>query len=252
MIPIRDDAPRFGTPYVNYFLIAANVVVFLFEVMLPAPLRDQVMFQFGFVPLKISALMQGVHHIAAHGYLLPVTADTAIVPIFSSMFLHASWLHLIFNMWALWIFGDNIEDYLGHFLYLIFYFLSGFGAAALHYVLNSSSHIPSVGASGAIAGVMGAYLVLFPSARVLTLVPLFVFFTFIHLPAWLVLGYWFVAQFLSGAATAIAYSSQTGQGGGVAFWAHVGGFLTGISFIKLFPTRPARYRFGAWYGRNIR
>jgi membrane associated rhomboid family serine protease len=223
MIPIRDDAPRFGTPYVNYFLIAANVVVFLFELALPPSLRDLVMLQFGFVPLKVTAFAEGAHHIAVHGMLLPISGDSALVPIFSSMFLHASWLHLIFNMWALWIFGDNIEDYLGHFLYLVFYLFSGLGAAVLHYVLNSGSAVPSVGASGAIAGIMGAYLVLFPSARVLTLVPLFVFFTFINLPAWLVLGYWFVGQFLSGAATAIAYSSQTGQGGGVAFWAHVGG-----------------------------
>lgn len=243
MIPIRDDAPRFGTPYVNYFLIAANVVVFLFELALPPSLRDLVMLQFGFVPLKVTAFAQGAHHIAAHGMLLPISGDSALVPIFSSMFLHASWLHLIFNMWALWIFGDNIEDYLGHFLYLVFYLFSGLGAAVLHYVLNSGSAVPSVGASGAIAGIMGAYLVLFPSARVLTLVPLFVFFTFINLPAWLVLGYWFVGQFLSGAATAIAYSSQTGQGGGVAFWAHVGGFLTGITLIKFFPTRPRRYRY---------
>jgi membrane associated rhomboid family serine protease len=235
MIPIRDDAPRFSTPYVNYFIMAANVVVFLFELSLPEPLRNRLMFQFGFVPEKLTALISGAHQISTHG------VDAAFVPIFTSMFMHASWLHLIFNMWALWIFGDNIEDYLGHFRYLIFYFLSGTGAAALHYVLNAGSGIPSVGASGAIAGVMGAYLVLYPSARVLTLVPIgFIFF--IHLPAWLVLGYWFVAQFLSGAATAIAYSNQTS--GGVAFWAHVGGFLSGIGLIKLFPTRPRRYRFG--------
>jgi membrane associated rhomboid family serine protease len=177
--------------------------------------------------------------------LLPVTLDTAFLPVLTSMFLHASWLHLIFNMWALWIFGDNVEDYLGHFWYLVFYFVSGIGAATLHYFLNYGSGLPSVGASGAIAGVMGAYLVLFPSARVLTLVPLFVFITFINLPAWLVLGYWFVAQFLSGAATAIAYSNQTS--GGVAFWAHVGGFLTGVSLTKLFPSRPRRYKFGPRY-----
>jgi membrane associated rhomboid family serine protease len=250
MIPIRDDAPRFGTPYVNYFIVAANVVVFLFELILPGSVRQEAMFQFGFVPLKLTALAHGYHHIAVHGLLLPVGIDTAVVTVFSSMFIHAGWLHLIFNMWALWIFGDNIEDYLGHFLYLVFYLLSGVGAATLHYVLNSGSPVPTVGASGAIAGVMGAYLILYPTARVLTLVPLFVFFTFINLPAWLVLGFWFVAQFLSGAATSIAYTSQTS--GGVAFWAHVGGFLTGITLIKLFPTRPRRYRFNAWYGGAAR
>ena len=236
MIPIRDDAPRFGTPYVNYLLVALNVVVFLFELTLRPAARDALMFQFGFVPAHLTTL------IAGHS----MHADVALVPVLTSMFMHASWLHLIFNMWALWIFGDNIEDYLGHFRYLMFYFLSGLGAAALHYLMNANSRIPSVGASGAIAGVMGAYLILFPSARVLTLVPLFVFITFVNLPAWLVLGYWFIVQFLSGAATAIAYSSQTT--GGVAFWAHIGGFLAGIGLIKLFPTRPRRYRFGAWYG----
>ena len=178
--------------------------------------------------------------------VMHVTADNAFVPVLTSMFLHASWLHLIFNMWWLSIFGDNVEDYLGHFRYLLFYLLAGLGTATLHFILNSGSQIPSVGASGAIAGVMGAYLILFPTARVLTLVPLVVFITFIHLPAWLVLGFWFVLQFLSGAATSIAYSNQTS--GGVAFWAHVGGFLTGIGLIKLFPTVRSAARSGAWYG----
>ena len=124
----------------------------------------------------------------------------AILPIFTSMFLHGSWLHLIFNMWALWIFGDNVEDYLGHWLYLVFYLLCGVAAALLHTLFNIGSTVPSVGASGAIAGVMGAYFLLYPRARVLTLVPFFFVF-FMWLPAWIVLGYWFVAQFLSGAAT---------------------------------------------------
>ena len=118
------------------------------------------------------------------------------------MFLHGSWLHLIFNMWALWIFGDNVEDYLGHSLYLVLYFASGVAAALLHTLFNIGSTVPSVGASGAIAGVMGAYFLLYPRARVLTLVPFFFVF-FMWLPAWIVLGYWFVAQFLSGAATSI-------------------------------------------------
>jgi len=160
------------------------------------------------------------------------------------MFLHGSWLHIIGNMWVLWIFGDNIEDHLGHFSYLIFYLVSGFAAAFTHILLNLGSNIPSVGASGAIAGVMGAYFVLYPRARVLTLVPLIVFFTFWWLPAWIVLGYWFVIQFLSGAATSVAYTSQTG--GGVAFWAHVGGFVAGIVMIKVFPERPRRHRYGTW------
>lgn len=140
-------------------------------------------------------------------------------------------------MWVLWIFGDNIEDYLGHFGYIVFYLVSGLAASLLHIFLNADSTVPSVGASGAIAGVMGAYFLLFPSARVLTLVPLIIFFTFVWLPAWIVLGYWFVLQFLSGAATAIAYSSSTRGGGGIAFWAHVGGFVAGVVMIKLLPKR---------------
>jgi membrane associated rhomboid family serine protease len=218
--------------------------VFIYELTFPGPERNALMFEFGFLPVKISALLSGVHQVSIQGIAFPVTAQTAIVPIFTSMFMHASWLHLIFNMWALWIFGDNIEDYLGHFWYLMFYLFAGLAAAALHTVFNPTVGIPSVGASGAIAGVMGAYLILFPSARVLTLVPL-LFVFFVNLPAWLVLGYWFVVQFLSGAATSIAYSSQT-SGGGTAFWAHVGGFVAGIALIKLFPRRPRRYQFVSW------
>ncbi len=236
MIPIRDDAPRFRTPYVTYFLIAINVVVFLFEVMLGPAAREQFIFQFGVIPAEITGWIGGVRGFTAAG---------AVVPILTSMFLHASWLHLIGNMWVLWIFGDNIEDHLGHFKYLVFYLVTGVAAALLHTALNPAMRIPSVGASGAIAGVMGAYFVLFPSARVLTIVPLFVFITFLWLPAWIVLGYWFVLQFLTGAATSIAATSRT-TGGGIAFWAHVGGFVAGIALIKLFPARPRRFRYDAW------
>jgi hypothetical protein len=160
------------------------------------------------------------------------------------MFLHGSWLHIIGNMWVLWIFGDNIEDYLGHFAYLIFYLLCGFAAAIAHIILNSGSDVPTVGASGAIAGVMGAYFLLYPKSRVLTLVPLIVFFTFWWLPAWIVLGYWFLLQFLSGASTSIAYSNP--DSGRIAFWAHVGGFIAGIIMIKVLPRRSPRNRYGTW------
>jgi len=160
------------------------------------------------------------------------------------MFLHGSWLHIIGNMWVLWIFGDNIEDYFGHFPYLIFYLLCGFAAAIAHIILNAGSEVPTVGASGAIAGIMGAYFLLFPKARVLTLVPLIIFFTFWWLPAWIVLGYWFLLQFFSGAATSIAYSNP--NSGGVAFWAHVGGFVAGIILIKVMPQRSKRGRYGTW------
>jgi membrane associated rhomboid family serine protease len=232
MIPIRDDTPRYSTPFINYFLIGLNVLVFLFEVSLDVRTRAAFLAQFGVVPAWITGAIPSYLH-AQQGF--------SLLPIVTSMFLHASWLHLIANMWVLWIFGDNIEDHLGHFLYLIFYLLSGIAASLLHIFFNLGSTVPSVGASGAIAGVMGAYFMLFPSARVLTLVPIIFFFSFIWLPAWIVLGYWFVVQFLSGAATSIAYSQQTG--GGIAFWAHVGGFVAGIVMIKILPQRIRRNRY---------
>jgi len=231
MIPLKDDTPRYSTPYVNYFLMALNTLIFLCMWLgVPAP-AQQVVNVFGFQPYRVTALIRGSH---------AVSAELAFIPILTAMFMHASWLHLISNMWVLYIFGDNIEDHLGHFGYLVFYLLSGLAAALVHTFFNPLSRIPSVGASGAIAGVMGAYFVLFPSARVLTLVP-FLFVFFLWLPAWIVLGYWFLVQFLSGAATSIAYSSQTG--GGIAFWAHVGGFAAGLIMIKLFPSQRRRFRY---------
>ncbi len=235
MIPIRDDTPRFSTPVVTYFIIILNAVVWLYEwliqVQSPAAL-EALVYQFGVVPRHETAILSGSAHLSP---------AVALFPILTSMFMHAGWLHVIGNMWFLWIFGDNIEDYLGHFKYLIFYLLSGIGASVLHILLNINSRVPSIGASGAIAGVMGAYIVLYPRARVLTLVPLIIFFTFWWIPAWIFLGYWFLIQFLSGAATTIAYTSQTG--GGVAFWAHVGGFATGIALIKLMPARVRRFSY---------
>jgi membrane associated rhomboid family serine protease len=155
------------------------------------------------------------------------------------MFLHGGWLYLIANMWSLWIFGDNIEDYLGHFAYLIFYLLCGVAAAATQIALNPESTVSMVGASGAIAGVMGAYVLLYPRARVLTLVVLIVFFTFWWIPAWVFLGYFFLINFLSAGVTAHQAS------GGIAFAAHVGGFLTGLLLIKVFPRRTRAYRYGS-------
>lgn len=234
MIPLRDDAPRATTPYVTYFLLALNIVVFLLELSLPPRARIAAIYEFGIVPQHITALVRGVDLTGA-GWL-------NVLPVLTSMFLHASWLHLIANMWALYIFGDNIEDHLGHFRYLLLYLASGLGAAVLHIAFNADSSVPSVGASGAIAGIMGAYFLVFPAARVLTLVPFF-FLYFTWLPAWLVLGYWFVVQFLSGAATSI---TPQDTGGGVAFWAHVGGFVAGVALIKLFPQRARRYTYANW------
>ncbi|HTD22307.1 MAG TPA: rhomboid family intramembrane serine protease [Terriglobales bacterium] len=231
MIPIRDDAPRYTTPYVNYFLIALNVLIFLFQQTLSPEQQGLFLTQFGAVPANITAWIGGNHHV---GFL------EAVLPVLTSMFLHGGWWHIIFNMWFLWIFGDNVEDHLGHLPYLGFYLSCGVLADLVHTVFNLHSTNPTVGASGAIAGVMGAYFLLYPSARVLTLVPFFfVFLTW--LPAWIILGYWFVVQFLTGAASTITSSNQ--NTGGVAVWAHVGGFLAGLLLIKLFPARPQRFSY---------
>jgi membrane associated rhomboid family serine protease len=237
MIPIRDDQPSYGKPYVTYFIIVLNALIFLFEFQLGLHSRgalNSLLYEFGVVPSYVTHALAAPQHFNLAG---------AFVPLFTSMFLHASWLHIIGNMWVLWIFGDNIEDYLGHFAYLTFYLLCGLAASVAHILLNVGSRVPSVGASGAIAGVMGAYFLLYPKARVLTLVP-WIIFTLWWLPAWIVLGYWFLVQFLSGASTAIAYSNQTS--GGVAFWAHVGGFAAGLILIKVFPERAQRRRYSTW------
>jgi membrane associated rhomboid family serine protease len=225
MLPIRDDTPRSTTPFVNYFLIALNLTIYFFEWSQGPRFIRGVEFQFAFTPQHLGAWLNGS---------LPV--NYALLPFFSSMFLHASWPHVLVNMWFLRIFGDNVEDRLGHFGYLIFYLLCGVGANLVHLLFNFNSSLPAVGASGAIAGVMGAYFILYPRARVLTW---WIFFAF-WLPAWLVLGYWFLGEFLSGAASVFASS---GGAGGVAFWAHVGGFVTGVLLIKLLPVRKNVYAF---------
>lgn len=249
MIPLKDDTPRFTTPYVTYFLLAFNTAVFLLqwwaERAQPGS-SEQIALVLGLVPVKIPiALAGGQVPLRFVGFLgmRYVTPMAAFLPLLTSMFLHSGWWHIISNMWVLWIFGDNVEDYLGHFVYLLFYLGAGIAGGLLHVLFNWTSTIPTVGASGAIAGLMGAYFVLYPKARVLTLVPFFFVF-FIWLPAWIVLGYWFLAQFLGGAATAIG--AHTHGQGGIAFWAHVGGFVVGLVMIKLLPHRARLYRYSGW------
>lgn len=197
MIPLKDDTPRLSTPLVNYFLIAANVVVFLFQSSLDRRSQSAFVEAFGLVPARLAGVLHGtLPHVHAHGYAI-VSPEFAILPVLTSMFLHGGVLHLLFNMWFLWIFGRNIEEALGHFPYLVFYLTCGLAAALAQTISDPNSVIPMVGASGAIAGVMGGYLILYPRARVLMLVP-FLFIFFLWLPAWVVLGYWFVIQFLSG------------------------------------------------------
>jgi len=228
MLPIRDDQPRYSTPFVNYFLIGLNLVIFLFEAALDPQSLNLLIHQFGVVPYHLAVFLGG-----SHRYPLPVI----VLPFFTSMFLHGSWMHVIGNMWFLYIFGDNVEDYLGHFKYLVFYILTGLIAMSTQVAIDLHSTVPTVGASGAIAGVLGAYFVLYPRARVLTW-----FFVFVlWVPAWVILGYWFVLNFLSGTATTLAVPGQSM--GGVAFWAHVGGFISGALLVKVFGERGLRYPY---------
>ena len=226
MLPLKDDQPSYSTPYVNWFLIGLNILIFLFQATLDPRSSKLLAQQFGEVPSHLAAFVAG-----SHRYTLP----QVVLPFFTSMFLHGGWAHVLGNMWFLYIFGDNVEDYLGHFKYLAFYLMSGLIAMGTQVAIYPHSNVPTIGASGAIAGVLGAYFVLYPRARVLTW-----FFVFIlYIPAWFVLGEWFVMQFLYGTASLSA--AQAGRDlGGVAFWAHVGGFVAGMLMIKLFPERSRR------------
>jgi membrane associated rhomboid family serine protease len=231
MLPLRDDQPRYSTPWVNSFLIGLNLLIFFFEFTLDPRSLELLIREFGVVPSHLAAFLAG-----SPKYPLPAI----VLPFFTSMFLHGSWLHVLGNMLYLYIFGDNVEDYLGHFKYLVFYLLTGLIAMATQVAVNLHSTAPTVGASGAIAGVLGAYFVLFPRARVLTWV-FEVLILVIWIPAWIILIYWFFLNFLSGTATMLAIHRQ--NMGGVAFWAHVGGFISGALMIKLFPERSRRYPY---------
>jgi len=211
MIPLRVDILRTRFALFNALLILINVLVFLYEVTLSPKMGRALVYTFGLIPAHEQLL------IARHGITLP----QAVVPMFTSMFLHGGWMHLLGNMLFLWVFGGAVEEALGHVQYLIFYLVCGVGSALVHTVFNLGSKLPTVGASGAISGVMGAFIVLFPRARVTTVIPPFVFFT-LRIPAYLMLGYWFFLQFFSGVASV----GMTDQGG-VAWWAHVGGFILG-------------------------
>lgn len=221
VIPLRDDIPSSTFPIVNYILIAANLAVFAFELSLGRSL-DQYIFTHAAIPIQV--VSEGF----TAGQFVKMTA---------TIFFHGGWLHLLSNMLYLWIFGDNVEDRMGHFRFLVFYLLTGYLATFAHIFSFPESTIPLVGASGAIAGVLGAYLVLFPQARVLTLVFIFIFIQVIYIPALVFLGIWFVLQLLSGTAGV----GQAGQS--VAFWAHIGGFVAGMLLVKLFATEKANIRY---------
>ena len=231
MIPLSDSAPRGSFPFFTLALIALNTVVFLYQILLDPFTLNQFVYENGVVPLRVVAFTEG-----------RAPAEAALAPLFTSMFLHGGWLHLIGNMWFLWIFGDNLEDNFGHWRYLMFYLFCGLAGGVVHILFNPLSRLPSVGASGAIAGVMGGYLLLFPGSRVLTLVPFFFWFT-VEIPAYAMLLYWFALQFFSGVA---GVGSSQQSSGGVAFWAHVGGFITGIALTVFFRRKRRARGYYQW------
>jgi membrane associated rhomboid family serine protease len=215
MIPIRDTIRSSRYPVVNTGIIILNIVFYLIELSQGDEL-NRFIYTYGLVPAKYT-----IPSISAY-----FTLGQQILSFLSFMFLHGGFLHLLGNMWSLYIFGDNVEDRLGPLRYLLFYLLCGFASGLSHLLINYHSQVPTIGASGAIAGVMGAYMILYPKSRILTLIPIFFFFQFVEIPAVFFLGIWLVFQIISAASTA-------GQGG-IAWWAHIGGFIFGIIFLKIF------------------
>ena len=224
MIPLKDDNPISGRPIVTYFLIGICVVVFLMQLGSQSYRSGQLFYSYGLIP----SVLMGHDHLPVDLYAVP-----AYVTIFSSMFMHGGFMHLIGNMLYMWIFADNIEDNLGPRNFVIFYFLSGIGAAMAQVLMDTSSQIPMVGASGAIGGVLGAYIINYPKARVLVLIPFGFFIQLIKIRALYVLGFWFVLQFINS-------SMMSSQGGGVAYAAHIGGFLSGMILILFFNKKTRR------------
>ena len=216
MFPLRDTQPSYSRPLITVLIIILNVVVFLHEISLDEYSRNYFIAHYGLIPARF--------HFSA---------------ILTSMFMHGGWMHIIGNMWFLWIFGDNVEDVFGHLKYLAFYLLCGMAAAFTQVLFSPGSRLPMVGASGAIAGVMGAYLIKFPRSRIVTLVFIFIFITTIEVPAGLMLAYWFIIQFFSGVGT-IGYSHVSQ--GGTAFFAHIGGFITGMILVGVMGTRQVYMR----------
>lgn len=227
MFPYRDENETERTPVVTFVMIALNVLVWVVVQGAGAgyPLAKSVC-NLGLIPGELTAMARpGEGFEIGRGLFCSIDPGRQVSHVFTSMFLHGSWMHLLGNMWFFWLFGNNVEDSMGRLRFVAFYLLSGIGAAAIQVVSSPGSIIPMVGASGAISGIMGAYVVLYPRVRVFTLVPIGFFLTTIALPAWVMLGYWMLLQFLGGLGATEA---------GVAFWAHIGGFVVGAALIKLF------------------
>ena len=221
MFPLQDSIPSRTPPIATYYLIGINVLVFMLELSLgPAGIKS-LFYHFGIVPARFS------HPAWAEQAGLPLQNYW---PFVTNIFLHGGWMHVLGNMWTLWIFGDNVEDRLGHGRFMIFYLLCGIIAGIVHCMVNPLSTVPALGASGAIAGVMGAYFILYPHSRIIVLIPVLIFPFFFEVPAILYLGIWFLMQLASGSFALLGPS----QVGGIAFWAHVGGFGAGLLSLPLF------------------
>lgn len=215
MFPLYDTVRSRRFPFINLMLILINVLAFLYEIQMDPSALKEFIFEWGLIPARLLS-----------------DPSTVWVTIFTSMFLHGGWFHIINNMWVLFIFGDNVEARMGGIRYLIFYFLSGVAAVFLQTYILPSSNVPMIGASGAVAGVLGAYLILFPHSRIASLVPILFIFTIIEIPAVIFLLFWFASQLYSG-----LFAIQGSSGSGIAWWAHVGGFLFGIIMVFFFRTR---------------
>ncbi|MGE5224870.1 MAG: rhomboid family intramembrane serine protease [Omnitrophica WOR_2 bacterium] len=225
MIPLKDNIRSNSFPIVNWMLIAANILVFLYEVSLRPAALDRFTTVFGAVPRNLHLL----HPASLLANPLP------LITLVTAMFLHGGWFHVLSNMWVLFIFGDNVEDRMGSGRYFVFYMISGIVANLIQSLAFPTSSIPAIGASGAIAGVLGAYFLFYPRARVFTLIPIFIIPWFVYVPAVLFLGFWFVSQLYSG------IFSLGVNTGGVAWWAHVGGFAFGLVFARLFARQVLSY-----------
>ncbi|HWP34060.1 MAG TPA: rhomboid family intramembrane serine protease [Thermodesulfobacteriota bacterium] len=251
MFPYHDENETQRAPVVTGTLIALNVASWLFVQGAGAmlPLARSVC-ELGLIPGELTGLLPpGTGFPMGEGLLCVTDPGRQVSRLFTSMFLHGSWMHLLGNMWFLWLFGNNVEDSTGRLRFLVFYLLCGLAAALLQVAFDPASGVPMVGASGAISGVMGGYLLLYPNVRVYALVPIGIFLTSVALPAWTMLLYWFALQFLGGVTLL-----RGATGGGVAFWAHVGGFVAGLVLIKLFarPQYVAAHRAHHWHPRRVR
>lgn len=248
MFPIRDDNPSILTPYTTICLILLNSIAWIaLQGMGAEPALSGSICRFGLVPGDLlGTLPAGTRFAVGPGTSCVIAPGNGVITLLTSMFMHGGWLHIIGNMWFLWIFGNNVEDSMGHGRFLVFYLLCGLAAAGLQILLTNNPAVPMVGASGAIGGVMGAYILLYPRVHVHLLIFLGFFVTTVAVPAVFMLGYWFLLQLFGG------FASAASQGGGVAFWAHVGGFVAGALLVLLFRNKQLlrRHPYHGWKKRS--